>query len=186
MKLPDKIHYLLVSLIGFLSILVCYIFYIGIYTDFNPSRNTGGVKVANQHYSELNYQTSNFMDDFYMSLLLEEGIVTQRGVGAQNQPKFGSLEQYITQLHAEEVEVYYEKDSSANITIATVIHGFDKYPESLLNNRRFDIKLEKAKAYPQLRSYLEANNLSDSTPVIKIYDNNKQKTLYILSLEPLG
>ena len=185
MKLPDKIHYLLISLIACLALLVGYIFYMGIFTDFNINENSSGVNIVNQHNPGNTYQHSNFMDDFYMSLLLEEGIVTHRGAGSKNLPEFGSLEQYIADLKSKEQEEDLV-DAASNITIATVIHGFDKYPESLLSNRRFDIRLEKANAYPQLRTYLEANNLSDSIQVIKIHDNNKQKTVYILSIEPLG
>ena len=185
MKLPDKIHYLLISLITCLALLVGYIFYMGIFTDFKMSENNSGINIVNQQYTESNYQAGNFMDDFYISVLLEEGIVTHRGVGAKNLPEFGSLEKYVGNLKSKEQEAEPVDDSS-NITIATVIHGFDKYPESLLSNRRFDIRLEKAIAYPQLRTYLEANNISDSIQVIKIYDSNRQKTVYILSIEPLG
>ncbi len=179
----------MIALIGFLVVLVGYIFYLGIFSKIEVSENTAiGVK-ASSHFSADNiYTTSNFMDDFFLSLMLEEGIVTQRGIGAGNRLDPDYVEEYkARQNELADYQLMLEQRIEQNARLKTLskLNNF-KAPERIPRSNRFVITLEKANAYPNLKDYLEANNLPDTLKVMKIIDISKKKTLLILSLEPLG
>ncbi len=181
MKKTDNTHYFLISLIGFLVALVGFVFYMGIFSSFQISeKNVGMSDISVKQYSDNNIYTDNYMDDMYLSAVIEEGIVTQRGVGSYNY-----------HISAPPKEEIIDEDTSIKRTSEI---GFNKksiadiksLPKPLPANDRFEISLEKANAYPALKVYLEANNLPDTMRVMKIYDNNNKKTVYILSVDPLG
>jgi hypothetical protein len=186
MKNFDKSNSLLIALIGFLVVLVGYIFYLGIFPSFELSDNSK-IKSANQMQSENNYLTSNFMDDFFMSLLLDEGIVTQRGLGVNNQVSTEAISSSINNKN--------ENNNFQDASVQRLEQRFKmkkvssinyKAPERIPHSHRYQVTLERADAYPNLKPYLEVNNLPDTFKVMKIYDNTKKKTLLILSLEPIG
>jgi hypothetical protein len=186
MKNIDKSNSLLIAFIGFLFVLVGYIFYLGIFPSFELTDNSG-IKSANQIQSENNYLTSNFMDDFFMSLLLDEGIVTQRGLGVHNQVSTEAISNSIMNnnernnhqdVNMQRLEQHFKMKNISSINYTA--------PERIPRSHRFQITLERADAYPNLKPYLEANNLPDTLRVMKIHDNTKKKTLLILSIEPIG
>ncbi len=188
MKKTNKNHYFLISLISILLVTVGYVFYIGLFSSFHISENKkSGIVSKTAKYPESTYLTNHYLDDFYMSLLLEEGIVTQRGIGSNRAGKIVPGGQIVT-TDTDDYKKLLEDFSGDNNYQIKRIANIDRYgvPERLPSNARFQITLQKANAYPVLRNYLEANNLPDTLRVMRIFDNNKKRALYILSVEPLG
>lgn len=182
MKKKDNTQYFLVSLIGFLVALVGFVFYMGIFSSIElTEKNVGMSSIADNQLTDNNYYTSNYMDDPFLSAVIDEGIVTQRGIGAYNNLNITDPLNVGAENHEDLAKIRAEQKRKLQAILSNENYSL---PEPLPGNNRFSISLENAKTYPALKTYLEANNLPDNMPVVKIFDNNKKKTLYILSLEP--